>query len=179
VRAQDVLEPRLYCFIGETDARYHEVDARLHRQVLALDHQAQEVLQLCQEVAQGCCWCQGEEADSPISQPRSVYGDEDGREIYGSECSLDAVGSGSNATGDTPVVDEGIVVPLEVRVEEVAKGLSASVAPEINGQEAMLALVEQEMLKTAWGIHRHSPTLEEELTDLSVGEHITEAWFEE
>jgi len=61
------------------------------------------------------------------------------------------------------------VVPLEVRVEEVADGSSMSVEPEIDGQEAMLALVEQDLLENAWGIQRRSPTPEEELTDSSVG----------
>jgi len=55
----------------------------------------------------------------------------------------------------------------------------ASAELEVDGQEAMLALVEQEMLENAWGIQWWSPTPEEELTDSSVGERITEAWFEE
>src|SRR5882762_5935533 len=92
VRARDVSEPRLYRFIGETDSRYHEIDGHLHRQVLASDRQAQEIIWLRQEVAQGRCLCQGQEADSLISQPRSVYGDEDGWEVYGSKYSLGVVG---------------------------------------------------------------------------------------
>jgi len=108
-----------------------------------------------------------------------VYGDEEGREIYSSEYSVGAVGSGSNSTGGVPVIDEGNLVPQEVQVEEVVEGSLANAEPAINGQEAMLELVEQELLETAWGIKCQSPTPEEELMDLSVGECITEAWFEE
>jgi len=107
VRVRDVSELCLYRFIGETDSRYHEVDARLHQQVLASDHQATELICLRQEVAQGRCRCHEPGVESPISQPRSVYGDEEGREVYGSEYSLGAVGSGSNSTGGVPVLDEG------------------------------------------------------------------------
>jgi len=64
-----VSEPWLYCFIRETDSCYHEVDARLHHQVLASDRQAMEIIRLCQEVAQGCCRCQEEDGDRPISEP--------------------------------------------------------------------------------------------------------------
>jgi len=64
-------------------------------------------------------------------------------------------------------------------VEEVAEGSSVTAEPEIDGQEAMLALVEQEILEIGWGIHRHSPMPEEEYTDSEIGERITEAWFEE
>src|SRR5882762_3045084 len=179
VRARDVSEPRLYWFIGETDSRYHEVDARLHRQVLASDRQATEIVRLRQEMAQGCCRCHESGGASPISQPRSVYGDEEGRKVFGSEYSLGAVGSGSNSTQEAPMINEGNLVPREVQVEEGTGGSSTDVGPEIEGQDAMLELVEQELLETAWGIERRSPTLEEELTDSSVGERITEAWFKE
>src|SRR5882762_7559203 len=165
VRARDVSEPRLYRFIGETDSRYHEVDARLHRQVLASDRQATEILRLRQEMAQGRCRCHESGGASPISQPRSVYGDEEGREIFRSEYSLGAVGSGSNSTQAAPVIDEGNLVPREVLVEEGTGSSSADAGPEIEGQDAMLESVEQELLKTAWGIERRSPTPEEELTD--------------
>jgi len=47
-----------------------------------------------------------------------VYGDEEGREIFGSEYSLGAVGSGSNSTQGAPVIDEGNLMPREVQVEE-------------------------------------------------------------
>src|SRR5882762_7241343 len=179
VRAQDVSEPRLYRFIGETDSRYHEVDARLHRQVLASNHQATEIVHLRQEMAQGRCRCHKSSGESPISQPRSVYGDEEGRKIFGSEYSLGAVGSGSNSTQEAPIIDEGNLVPREVQVEGGTGGSSTNVGPEIEGQDTMLELVEQELLEAAWGIERRSPTPEEELTDSSVGERITEAWFKE
>src|SRR5882762_8627472 len=154
VRARDVSEPRLYRFIGETDSRYHEVDARLHRQVLASDRQATEIVRLCQEMAQGRCRCHESGGESPISQPRSVYGDEEGRKIFGLEYSLGAVGSGSNSTQGAPVINEGNLVPREVQVEEGTGGLLATSDPEIEGQDAMLDLVEQELLETAWGIKR-------------------------
>ena len=179
VRARDVSEPRLYRFIGETDSRYHEVDARLHRQVLVSDRQATEILRLRQEMAQGRCRCHESGGASPMSQPRSVYGDEEGREIFGSEYSLGAVGSGSNSLQEAPVVDEGNLVPREVQVEEGTGSLSADVGPENEGPDSMLESVEQELLEAAWGIERRSPTPEEELTDSSVGERITEAWFKE
>jgi len=54
-----------------------------------------------------------------------------------------------------------------------------NVDPEIDGQEAMLALAKQEMLEIGWGVQRCSPTPEEEDTDSEIGERITEAWFEE
>src|SRR5882762_11434195 len=82
VRARDVSEPRLYWFIGETDSRYHEVDARLHRQVLASDRQATEIIRLRQEMAQGRCCCHESGGESPISQPCSVYRDEEGHKIF-------------------------------------------------------------------------------------------------
>src|SRR5882762_3473959 len=179
VRAWDVSEPCLYRFIGETDSRYHEVDARLHRQVLASDCQATKIVRLCQEMAQGRCRCHESGGESPISQPCSVYGDKEGCEIFGLEYSLGAVGSGSNSTQGVLVIDEGNLVPREVQVEEGMGGSLANADPEIDGQEVMLELVEQELLETAWGIEHRSPTPEDELTDLSVGEHITEAWFEE
>ena len=147
--------------------------------MLASDRQATEIVHLRQEVAQGRCWCHEQGVESLISQPRSVYGDEEGCEVYGSKYSLGAVSSGSNSTGGVPVLDEGNLVPQEVQVEDAAEGSLASAEPEVDGQEAMLALVEQEMLEHAWGIQHWSPTPEEELTDSSVGERITEAWFEE
>jgi len=169
VRARDVSEPRLYRFIGETDSRYHEVDARLHRQVLASDRQATEILRLRQEMAQGRCRCHASGGASPMSQPRSVYGDEEGREIFGSEYSLGAVGSGSNSLREAP----------GVQVEEGTGSSSAEVGPETEESDTIPESVEQELLEVAWGVERRSPTPEEELTDSSVGERITEAWFTE
>ena len=138
-----------------------------------------EIVRLRQEVAQGHCWCQEEDGDCLTSEPQSIYGNEEGCEVFGSEYLVGAVGSGSNSTGEAPQVDEGNVVPREVWVEEVVEGTSESAEPKIDGEEAMLALVEQEMLKIGWGIHRHSPMPEEEYTDSEIGERITEAWFEE
>jgi len=150
VQARDVSEPHLYHFIRETDSHYHKVDTRLHRQVLVSDRQATKIVHLHQEVAQSRCQCNEASAESPTSQPRSVYGNEEGREVYGLEYSVGAVGSGSNSTGGVPVVDQGNLVLQEVRVEEVAEDSSVSAEPEVDGQEAMLALVEQEMLEHAW-----------------------------
>jgi len=107
-------EPRLYHFIGEMDSRYHEVDAHLHHQVLALDCQATEIVRLRQEVAQGHCRCHEQGADSLVSQPRLVYGDEEGHKVYGSEYSVGVVGSRSNSTGGVPVLGEGNLVLREV-----------------------------------------------------------------
>ena len=104
-----------------------------------------------------------------MSQPRSVYGDEEGREVFGSEYSLGAVGSGSNSRREAPGVP----------TEEGTGSSSAEVGPEIEGPDTIPESVEQELLEVAWGVERRSPTPEEELTDSSVGERITEAWFQE
>ena len=53
---------------------------------------------------------------SVSDQPVSVYGDEDGREVF-SEYSVGAVGSGSGLTPPDIQVAEEVVVPREVEVE--------------------------------------------------------------
>jgi len=68
---------------------------------------------------------------------------------------------------------------MKFRVKEVEEGMFGVVELEIDGQEAMLALVEQEMLEIGWGSIVAPLHLRKELTDSEVGEHIMEAWFEE
>jgi len=71
------------------------------------------------------------------------------------------------------------VVPREVRVEEAVVDASTAVESEIDGGEAMLTLVEQEVLEIGWGVHCCSPTPEVEYMDSESGGCITDAWFEE
>jgi len=58
----------------------------------------------------------GSSVTSVSDQPVSVYGDEDGREVF-SEYSVGAVGSGSGLTPPDIQVAEEVVVPREVEVE--------------------------------------------------------------
>jgi len=108
-----------------------------------------------------------------------VYGDEDGREVYGSEYSLGAVRVGSNSTSEAPQVKEGRVVPREVPIEEAGNESPKSEGSRISGGEAMLALVENDMVNLVFGItSRWSPTPKVEFlhSDLD-GSPIVEAWF--
>ena len=97
------------------------------------------------------------------SQPISVYGDEEGREVF-SEYLVGAVGSGSGLTPPDIQVAEEVVVPLEVEVETRVNPLP-SYPPEYemmySAQELAQIQVdieecEREAVKAGW-ISTHWP----------------------
>ena len=117
-------EPRLWQALGEQDFRSNKFDDLLRRQdekrealEIRVAQQAAELEQLSTEVARGR-WVHrgGSSVTSVSSQPVSVYGDEEGREVF-SEYSVGAVGSGSGLTPPDIQVAEEVVVPREVEVE--------------------------------------------------------------
>src|SRR5882762_9473641 len=117
-------EPHLWQALGEQDFRANKFDDLLCRQEekwealeVHVTQQAAELEQLSMEVARGR-WVHrgGLSVTTMSSEPGSVYGNEEGREVF-SEYLVGAVGSGSVLTPPDVQVAEEVVVPREVEVE--------------------------------------------------------------
>jgi len=111
-------EPRLWQALGEQDFRANKFNDLLRHQEekwealeARVTQQAAELESLSTEVARSR-WVHrgGLLVTTMSSEPGSVYGNEDGREVF-SEYSVGAVGSGSGLTPLDVQVAEEVVVP--------------------------------------------------------------------
>jgi len=122
--SEEEKEPHLLQALGEQDFHANKFDELLHHQEAKREElkariaqQAAELEHLSTKVACGR-WVHrgGSSVTTMSSEPRSVYGNEDGCEVF-LEYSVGAVGSRSGLTPlDVQVVEE-VVVPREVEVK--------------------------------------------------------------